>query len=78
MLKQKIEQTEMAKTDSAQEKTVVLEKSVDDDLHLEELKKGQKYRNGTRIDYLGNEVEIEDFNPNTARYKIVDNGRTRT
>ena len=30
LLKQKIEQTEMAKTDSAQEKTVVLEKSVDD------------------------------------------------
>ena len=77
LLKQKIEQTEMAKADSAQEKTVVLEKTVDDDLHLEELKKGQKYRNGTRIDYLGNEVEIEDFNPNTARYKIVDNGRTK-
>lgn len=77
LLKQKIEQSEIPKADSAQEKTVVLEKSVDDDLHLEELKKRQKYRNGTRIDYLGNEVEIEDFNPNTARYKIVDNGRTK-
>lgn len=44
---------------------------------LEELKKGQKYKNGTKIDYLGNEVEIEDFNPQTSRYKIVDNGRTK-
>ncbi len=57
------------------ENTVVLEK--ENDLDLEGLKKGQKYRNGTKIDYLGNEVEIEDFNPNTSRYKIVDNGRTK-
>lgn len=41
LLKQKIEQSEMPKAGSAQEKTVVLEKSVDDDLHLEELKKGR-------------------------------------
>ncbi len=58
------------------EKTMVLE-NTEDDLDLDALKEGQKYRNGTKIDYLGNEVEIEDFNPNTSRYKIVDNGRTK-
>lgn len=63
-------------SDDQIEKTVLLEKQ-DDDLDLDVLKDGQKYRNGTKIDYLGNEVEIEDFNPNTSRYKIVDNGRTK-
>lgn len=58
------------------EETVILNKT-EDDLHLEDLKKGQKYRNGTKILYLDNEVEIEDFNPNTSRYKIVDKGRTK-
>ena len=58
------------------DKTIVLKKK-EDFLDLEVLKEGQKYKNGTRIDYLGNEVEIEDFNPNTSRYKIVDNGRTK-
>lgn len=58
------------------EETVVLEKT-EEDLHLDELKAGQKYRNGTKILYLDNEVEIEDFNPNTSRYKIVDKGRTK-
>lgn len=58
------------------EEIAVLEKN-EDDLDLEVLKEGQKYKNGTKIDYLGNEVEIEDFNPNTSRYKIVDNGRTK-
>lgn len=47
------------------------------ELHLEDLKRGQKYKNGTKIDYLGNEVQIEDFNPQTSRYKIIDNGRTK-
>lgn len=46
-------------------------------IDLDVLKKGQKYRRGTRLDYLGNQVEIEDFNPNTSRYKIVDNGKRK-
>ncbi len=74
LLKEEIKVTKTEENDI--EKTIVLEKN-NDDLDLEGLKEGQKYRNGTKIDYLGNEVEIEDFNPNTARYKIVDNGRTK-
>ena len=65
-----------SKKNEETEKTIVLEKQ-EDDLHLDDLKKGQKYRNGTKILYLDNEVEIEDFNPNTSRYKIVDKGRTK-
>lgn len=74
LLKEEIKVTKTEENDI--EKTIVLEKN-NNDLDLEGLKEGQKYRNGTKIDYLGNEVEIEDFNPNTARYKIVDNGRTK-
>ncbi len=74
LLKEEIKVTKTEENDI--EKTIVLEKN-NDELDLEGLKEGQKYRNGTKIDYLGNEVEIEDFNPNTARYKIVDNGRTK-
>ncbi len=74
LLKEEIKVTKTEENDI--EKTIVLEKN-NDDLDFEGLKEGQKYRNGTKIDYLGNEVEIEDFNPNTARYKIVDNGRTK-
>lgn len=61
---------------SAGDETVALEKT-EISLDLDPLKKGQKYRNGTRLDYLGNSVQIEDFNPNTSRYKIVDNGKTK-
>lgn len=74
LLKEEIKVTKTEENDI--EKTIVLEKN-NNDLDLEGLKEGQKYRNGTKIDYLGNEVEIEDFNPNTSRYKIVDNGRTK-
>lgn len=58
------------------EETVALDKT-EVALDLDSLKKGQKFRNGTRLDYLGNQVQIEDFNPNTSRYKIVDNGKTK-
>lgn len=47
------------------------------DLDLESIKHQQKFKTGTRIDYLGNIVEIEDYNVRTQRYKIFDGGRTK-
>lgn len=60
------------------EETKVIEtvNQVENDLDLDSIKQ-QKYKNGTRVDYLGNEVEIEDFNTKTQRYRIFDAGRTK-
>lgn len=68
------ESSEIGEIDEKEQSKIQTE--TETNLDLDAIKQ-QKYKVGTRLNYLGNEVEIEDYNAKTKRYKIFDSGRIK-